>query len=212
MKIYRFVDCVFSQPLLPWLHKSGGEGLIKSNGWLLDEINIALNKRTEINMTPLLLCMCKKYPFQRWNLAMLWCQKIQQQQRLPQWYFCCCCSAGRMMHCKMWEEKTEATAAGFQDCPRETKIHRGCCLLLWVELLLPSKQERVFWRTNNATLKARTMPMAPAATLSTERQLAWSEGHHSVQQQRVMVKMLLWCCGGEKGSKAGATMLTWHIA
>ncbi len=126
--------------------------------------------------------------------------------------FCCCCSASRMRYSKMWQEKTEATAAGFQDCPRETKIHRGCCLLLWVELLLPSRQEGVFWRTNNATIKARTMPMAPAATLSTERQLAWSQGHHSVQQQRVMVKMMLWCCGGEKVSKADAPMLTWHIA
>ena len=86
---------------------------------------------------------------------------------------------------------------------RETKIHRGCCLLLWVELLLPSRQEGVFWRTNNATLKARTMPMAPAATLSTERQLAWSQGHHSVQQQRVMVKLMLRCCGGGWKSKHG---------
>ena len=163
-------------------------------------------------MTPLLPCMCRKYPFQRWNLPVVWCQKIQQQQRLPQWFFWCYCSASTMRHCKMRQEKTEATAAGFQDCLRETKIHRGCCLLLWVELLLPSKQERVFWRTNNATLKARTMPMALAATLSTERQLAWSQCHHSVQQQRVMVKMMLWCCGGEKVRKADAPMLTSRIA
>ena len=119
--------------------------------------------------------------------------------------FCCCCSASRMRHCKMWQEKTEATAAGFQDCPRETKIHRGWCLLLWVELLLPSRQEGVFWRTNNATLKTRTMPMAPAATLSTERQLAWSQGHHSVQQQRVMVKLMPWCCGGWKSKHGWCT-------
>ena len=59
MKMYRFVDCVFSQPLLPWLHKSVGEGLIKSNGWLLNEVNVALIKRTEINLNPLLPCLCR---------------------------------------------------------------------------------------------------------------------------------------------------------
>ncbi len=111
----------------------------------------------------------------------------------------------------MWQEKIEATAAGFQDCPRETKIHRGSCLLLWVELLLPSRQEGVFWRTNNVALKARAMLMAPTATLSTERQLAWSQGHHSVQQQRVMVKMMLWGWKSKQGWCTNAYM-TYSIA
>ncbi len=62
MKMYRFVDCVFSQPLLPWLHKSGGEGLIKSNGWLLDEIKIALNKKVRNQYDSFVALLVQKIP------------------------------------------------------------------------------------------------------------------------------------------------------
>ncbi len=62
MKMYRFVDCFFSQPLLPWLDKSGGEGLIKSNGWLLDEIKIALNKEVRNQYDSFVALLVQKIP------------------------------------------------------------------------------------------------------------------------------------------------------
>ena len=144
MKIYIFVDCVFSQPLLPWLHKSGGDGLIKSNGWLLDEIKLALNIKVRNQYDSFVALHVQKIPLPEMQPYRALMSENSTATKTVAVFFCCCCSASRMRHCKMWQEKTEATAAGFQDCPRETKIHRGCCLLLWVELLLPSRQEGSF--------------------------------------------------------------------
>ena len=124
--------CVFLNLFCPDFNKSGGEGLIISNGWLLDEVNVALIKKDRKQSESFAALLLQKYLFQRCNLTVLWCQKMQQQKILLQWFCCCCCSAGWMRHCKMRQEETEATVAGFQDHPgwerkKSTGADACCC-------------------------------------------------------------------------------------
>ncbi len=145
-------------------NKSTG-GLIKSNGSLLDEINVALNKKNRNQSESFAALLLQKIPSID---AISLCFDTRKCNSNIDWrsdFFAAAAVQAGWGIAKCGMKITEATTAGFQDCPSETKSYRGCCFLLWVELLLLSRQEGVFWRTNNATLKAIAMPITPCSTI-----------------------------------------------
>ena len=120
----------FSQPVLPWLQQIWGRGVDHFQWLIVGWGKCGFDKKGQKSIWILCCPVLQKYLFQRCNLTVLWCQKMQQQQILLQWFFCCCCSAGWMRHCKMRQEETEATVAGFQDYPGwERKNPQGLMLV-----------------------------------------------------------------------------------
>ena len=118
-------------------------GLIESNSWLLDEVNVALNKKDRNQSEYFATLLLQKVPLQEMQPHRALMPSYAMATKTAAGIFCCCCSAGRRRHSKMWQVKNKAMVAVIQRTSRsrETKIHGGCCSLLWVELLVPSRQE-----------------------------------------------------------------------
>ena len=166
-------------------------------------------KRTEINLNTLLPCFCKKYPFKRCNLTVLWCHHMQWQQRQLQGFFAVAAvwAGGGIPKCGKKKQGNGCSDSKNIQIKRD-KNPRGLLLIAVGGAASSIKAGGVSWETNSATLKIIAMLMAPCSTII-NREMADINPRPYIGHNREPWRSS--CCdavGGENVSKDES----WHIA